>query len=84
LTTSVSVSQHDEACAGIPARRDTGEREKTDGRPLVLTGELPAGTVGDVDIVFEKPVRIAEVQRFALLNNSHICAVGVFTKISNR
>ena len=50
----------------------------------VSSAELLPGSVGDVDIVFEKPAEIAEAQRFVLLNNGHISALGVITSNPHR
>ena len=46
---------------------------------IETSAEISPGSASEVDIVFDKPAQITEAQRFALLNEGHIAAIGVFT-----
>src|SRR5262249_36620162 len=45
---------------------------------VVAQREIAPGENGEIEIVFERPMRVREGQRFLLLNKQHVAAAGVF------
>jgi hypothetical protein len=44
---------------------------------IILTAPQAPGQNGELNVVFDRPIQVGDVQRFLILNKEHLTAVGV-------